>query len=417
MANKKQKMTSKDYQNDTGKIESTQYKDKSRLDYDAEADRGFGNYDEGVGGGQSPNGSAKPGTHGHGVNSDHRKQNNDTMQARTDDGKFTYKSVNGQSIDPKYGPSRGKTVNPLLTGGKNGVKIEDVERQFRNKSGEYWDEYGKTGKWFAKGAEREFLRKSDTAKTVTKKAAVSLWDLAKEYDMVKGEFVMSLSDDWQRKAAGKLMGNIGDNAFSESNLWDESKRGTKGKEEKAASQKAIKTGKSQMVTDIHSGGYKTSGAKPFKKKAKTVAQPAPAQPAPKPAASIPTQPAQQAQAAASGTVPAAKAQAKPYQKKQAGNPTSNQGQGQAQANQTQSYKDFSSDVGMAKSNPAAFANKYQREIDKIVKLVQTQMNPQFSRKAAIQAIANGKAKSIGDFERFISSYLAKKNGGGNGGQN
>ena len=73
---------------------------------------GFGNYDEGVGGGASPNDS-KQGTHGHGANSDYRKENNDTMQARTADGKFTYKSVNGQSIDPKYGPSRGKTVNPL----------------------------------------------------------------------------------------------------------------------------------------------------------------------------------------------------------------------------------------------------------------------------------------------------------------
>jgi len=52
-------------------------------------------------------------------------------QARTQDGKFTYNSVEGK--ETKY-PGRGKTVPPTLTGGKNGVYID--EKVAEEKGGE-----------------------------------------------------------------------------------------------------------------------------------------------------------------------------------------------------------------------------------------------------------------------------------------
>lgn len=351
------KMTSKDYQKDTGKIEETK-------------GGGFGKYKEGVGGGQSPNGSAKPGTHGHGVNSDHRKQNNDTMQARTDDGKFTYKSVNGQSIDPKYGPSRGKTVNPLLTGGKNGVMIDEVEEQFENKSGKYWQEYGK--EWFKKGDERAFLRNSDTKKIVIKKAAVAIWDLAKEYNMVKGEFVESLSGD----------------GASEESVWDESKSGRKGKPEQQAEQQALASGKSQMVVDPKTGGYK-SADKPFKKKEKPMQAPAPApqQPAPQPSSVVSQQ------------------QSEPKQSTPQPMASSDQESKQQQSLEQPQPKteEFSeNDIELATSDPKTFIAQNMGKIAEINNLA-SKKGLKINVDTLINQIKSGKIKSFDDLKAKLSS--------------
>ena len=194
-------------------------------------DSGFGQYQEGVGGGSSPE-AKDPNQRAPGVNSDYRKQNNDTMQPRTDDGKFTYKSVNGQSIDPKYGPSRGKTVNPLLTGGENGVKIEDVETQFANKSGAYWDKY--KDKWYTKGGEVV-----TTGDFKTRVAADTVWNVAKrKYDTVKGEFE------------------------GESSVFEETKKGRSSKEESAAKQQAQASGEEQAVINQETGAIKTKPGTP-----------------------------------------------------------------------------------------------------------------------------------------------------------
>lgn len=188
-------------------------------------DSGFGNYKEGVGGGGSPR-AKDPTKRAPGVNSNYRQSNNNTMQARTKDGKFTYKSVNGESIDPKYGPSRGKTVNPLLTGGENGIKIEDVENEFIDQKGAYWDKY--KDKWYNKGG--EFVVGNDWKVRV---AGDAIWNVAKRrYDSVKGEFV------------------------GESEVFSETKKGRPGKDEAAAKQKAQASGEEQAVIDQKTGGIK-----------------------------------------------------------------------------------------------------------------------------------------------------------------
>lgn len=191
----------------------------------------FGKYQEAVGGGASPE-AKDPQQRAPGVNSDYRKNNNDTMQPRTEDGKFTYKSVNGESINPKYGPSRGKTVNPLLTGGENGVMIDDVETEFANQSGKYWDKY--KDKWYTKGGE---IVTSGDFKTHV--AADTIWNVAKRrYDSVKGEFE------------------------SESSVFGETKKGRPGKEEQAAKQQAQANGEEQAVINQSTGGIKTKPGTP-----------------------------------------------------------------------------------------------------------------------------------------------------------
>lgn len=215
-------------------------------------DSGFGNYDEGVGGGGSPE-AKDPNQRAPGVNSDYRKQNNDTMQPRTSDGKFTYKSVNGQSINPEYGPSRGKTVNPLLTGGENGVMIEDVEKQFASQSGKYWDKY--KDKWYHKGG--EFVTSGDFKVRV---AGEAIWNVAKrKYDSVKGEFA------------------------NESSVFNETKKGRPSLEEKAAKQQAQASGEEQAVINQNTGGIKL---KPGVVIQPPVQQPPVQQPTPQPGAQV-----------------------------------------------------------------------------------------------------------------------------------
>lgn len=210
------------------------------------AGSGFGQYKEGVGGGASPNGKSSPADHGHGVNSDYRQDNNETMQPRTGDGKFTYKSVNGESIDPKYGPSRGKTVNPLLTGGQNGIMIDDVVNDFAAQKGNYWDKYKDS--WYQKGS--EVVTTGDFKVHVS---AEAIWDVAKRrYDKVTGEFE------------------------GEHDVFGETKKGRRGKEEKAAIQQARINDSEQGVMNQSTGGLKVKPGTPK-------LQPAPAPtPAPTP---------------------------------------------------------------------------------------------------------------------------------------
>ena len=209
----------------------------------------FGKYEEGIGGGGSPNGKSKPSDHGHGVNSDYREENNDTMQPRTNDGKFTYKSVNGKSIDPKYGPSRGKTVNPLLTGGENGVKIDDVEKDFYNKSGKYWNKY--KDKWYHKGG--EFVTNKDFKVRV---AAEAIWNVAKRiYNEVTGEFGGDINFSHQLNNGGTKDAS-GWGGAEEAKTFAETKKGRRGMEEKAAIQKAKKAKDEQAVIDQSTGGIK-----------------------------------------------------------------------------------------------------------------------------------------------------------------
>lgn len=193
---------------------------------------GFGNYKETVGGGH-PFEKGNSNTRTTKENGKKRKaENPTTMQPRTEDGKWTYKSVNGTSIDPKYGPSRGVTVPPTLTGGVNGIKIDDVEEQFGKKSGSYWDKW--KDKWYTKGG------KVITEGLSTKVSAETVWNMAKEYNKDLGEF-KGESENWTTKT------------------------GTKSQAEKAAIQKAHDSKQQQNVISAKHGGIESIGE--FKKKA------------------------------------------------------------------------------------------------------------------------------------------------------
>lgn len=221
----------------------------------------FGQYQEEVGGGGSPQ-QKDPNKRAPGVNSNYRKSNNDTMQPRTDDGKFTYKSVNGKSIDPKYGPSRGKTVNPLLTGGENGVMIEDtfdengnvkpgVASQFANESGAYWDKYKDS--WYQKGS--EVVTGGDFKVRVS---AETIWEVAKrKYDTLKGEFE------------------------GESHVFDSTKKGRHSQEELAAQQRAKAGNSEQGVINQNTGGLKLKPGTP-----KPIIPPPTQRPQPTPGANV-----------------------------------------------------------------------------------------------------------------------------------
>lgn len=198
----------------------------------------FGNYSEDTGGG-IPFEKGNTNTRTTQENGKLRKANNDTMQPRTDDGKFTYKSVNGQSINPKYGPSRGKTVNPLLTEGENGIYIDDVESQFANKKGKYWEKY--KDKWYQGGGEYMLMSqgKHHKADFATRVAGDAIWNVAKRiYNKVTGEF-------------GGIIGE-----GKESDVFKQGKKGARTAEEQAAYQKAQQTGEEQAVIDKSSGGIK-----------------------------------------------------------------------------------------------------------------------------------------------------------------
>lgn len=196
----------------------------------------FGNYQESTGGGKPFSTSNTRTTR---ENGKYRQANNDTQQPRDQFGHFTYKSVNGKSIDPKYGPSRGKTVNPLLTGGDGTIKIEDVESQFDAKSGEYWDKY--KDKWYRKGSTLVVREGKDYK---TKVAGESIWEVARQrYDSVAKEFGGRIVWDdnakqWSTTEEGK-----------ESDTFKETKKGRKSEAEKAAAQEVKKTGESTFAKE------------------------------------------------------------------------------------------------------------------------------------------------------------------------
>lgn len=194
---------------------------KKIQDYD---NSGFGKYEESTGGGH-PFEAGNSNTRTTKENGKLRQSNNDTMQPRTNDGKFTYKSANGHAI--KSDKSRGKTVNPLLTGGVNGIYIEDVEKQFKKKSGFYFNKFKDT--WFVGGGE---MIGTDFKTHISKKTC---WEIAHEkYNEEKGEF------------------------GGESENWDYNKRGVKSKNEKAAIQKAQVSGESEAVIDKSTGAIKNA---------------------------------------------------------------------------------------------------------------------------------------------------------------
>lgn len=189
-------------------------------------DSNFGNYNEYHGGGT-------PIMQGGGRGAWHKagEPGHRDDQPRTEDGKFTYNSVNGKGLSSESDPTRGKTVNPLLTGGKNGVKIKDVEKQFSEKSGAYWDKY--KGEWYKEGG--EFIVGSKT-----KVSAKPIWQVAyAKYDVKKGEFEGE-SENWSTKI------------------------GAKSKEEKAAMQQMKASGETeQAVLNKEDGSIKQKpGTKP-----------------------------------------------------------------------------------------------------------------------------------------------------------
>lgn len=223
----------------------------------------FGKYSEDTGGGKPFSTSNTRTTR---ENGEYRQANNDTKQPRTDDGKFTYKSVNGKSINPEYGPSRGKTVNPLLTGGENGIYIEDIKdkktgevkkgvaSQFAEKSGEYWDKY--KDKWYRKGS--EVILGKDTR---TRVAGEDIWEIARQrYDKVAQEFGGKIEWDdgmkvWVATEEGK-----------ESDTFKEVKKGRKTEAEKAAATTASKTGEQTFVSGSEGEIAVKPGTTPTEKK-------------------------------------------------------------------------------------------------------------------------------------------------------
>lgn len=201
----------------------------------------FGNYKEYNGGG-SPKGGVWGGANGR-VGWDERKKQGEVKeyehrkdQPRTDDGKFTYNSVNGK--ETKY-DGRGETVNPLLTGGENGVYIKDVDKrgkahngvesQFKNKSGEVFDRY--KGKWQPKGG----MKATKEGKKFTIQfAADNIWDLAKyAINPESGEF----GESKRAQKAGLT---------KEGEQW-KTKMGAPGKAGIEAKKEAKKTGQEQFV--------------------------------------------------------------------------------------------------------------------------------------------------------------------------
>lgn len=148
-------------------------------------------------------------------------------QPRTNDGKFTYNSVNG--METKY-DGRGKTVNPLLTGGENGIKIDDVKSQFGAKSGNLYDNW--KGKFYQKGS----MKATKEGKKYTiKLSANDVWECAKYSINAKtGEFGTSA----RAQKAG---------VTAESQNWEQTKMGAPGKAGTAAKALAKKTGEEQYV--------------------------------------------------------------------------------------------------------------------------------------------------------------------------
>ena len=196
----------------------------------------FGHYDEHKGGG-TPRGGVWGGKNGR-VGWDEREKSGELPQnahredqPRTNDGKFTYNGVNGK--ETKY-ESRGETVNPLLTGGENGVKIEDAKKEFADKQGSIYDKY--KGKWYQKGSKAV---SKEGSKYKVKIAANDIWEIARaSFDLKTGGFL------------------------SEDQAFSETKAGRHSKEEKTAIQEAKKAKAAQFVKSGTGGIAQVANAQP-----------------------------------------------------------------------------------------------------------------------------------------------------------
>lgn len=183
----------------------------------------FGHYKEHKGGG-TPRGGVWGGKSGR-VGWDEREKSGELPQSahredqpRTNDGKFTYNSVNGK--ETKY-ESRGETVNPLLTGGENGVKIDDAKQQFASKQGSLYDKY--KDKWYQKGS--ELITKEGRSYKI-KLAQNDIWEIARvSFNLQEGGFT------------------------TEAQNFANSKSGRHSKEEKEAIQEAKKNKGETFVKD------------------------------------------------------------------------------------------------------------------------------------------------------------------------
>lgn len=196
----------------------------------------FGNYEEGKGGG-TPRGGVWGGKSGR-VGWDERDKSGELPQGahreeqpRTKDGKFTYNSVNGK--ETKY-ESRGETVNPLLTGGKNGVKIEDAKKEFSDKSGSLYDQY--KDKWYQKGSE---LIQKEGRKYKVSISANDIWEIARvSFNVQKGGFEY------------------------EAENFDKAKKGRRSNPELISIKEAKKNKGETFVTDAQGGIKMKAGSQP-----------------------------------------------------------------------------------------------------------------------------------------------------------
>lgn len=220
----------------------------------------FGGYEEENGGG-TPKGGIWGGRDGR-VGWDNRLKAGETghreEQPRTSDGKFTYNSVNGKET---IYDGRGKTVNPLLTGGKNGIKIDDVKAQFEAKSGNLYEQFKK--QWHQEGGMK--VVKEGKKKYHIKVAQADVWELAKYSFKIAG---VDKDGNPLKDKDGKVLGEFGGkishrknpqtgepliNIKKESEQWNETKKGAPGKAGELAKKEARKTGAEQYVKDIDTG--------------------------------------------------------------------------------------------------------------------------------------------------------------------
>lgn len=192
---------------------------------------GFGSYKEDRGGG-SPKGGMYGGQAGRvgwqkrvdqgEVKGNEHREN----QPRTKDGKFTYNSANGKSLKYK---SRGVTVNPLLTGGENGVYIEDVEEQFENQKGDYYDRW--KDRFYRVGSEK--ITQDEFGKLHISLSQEKIWEVArKSFDIDADEFE------------------------GESEVFSERKKGRPSKEETFAKEQAEANNEETYVLNPETGGIK-----------------------------------------------------------------------------------------------------------------------------------------------------------------
>ena len=195
----------------------------------------FGHYKTGTGGGE-PMGewSTKYPAGGRGVWKEKydEEPKREEGQPRTDDGKFTYNAVNGKplkEISKVHGHSRGTTVSPEITGGKNGVHYykdkyhtervdgEDVKKSLEEALGDY-DTADKIYKTFFKRS-AEVIGFDGKVKYAPK----DFIEIYQQYDAEKGKYVGEDVAEWKSK--------IGRHSAKETEAIKRSElKGTKGSE-------------------------------------------------------------------------------------------------------------------------------------------------------------------------------------------